>query len=118
LGGATVPPSVSRILLNGTKAGAAVPLAPSISDVTPARGSVLHGGRLTLRARVTDALSGVGPAQVTVEVDGHRVAVRFDAASGRLTAPLRLARGRHTLWIRAVNRAHSPAAATIRVTVR
>ena len=57
--GAIVPSSVSRILLDGASAGATVPLAPSIADISPARGSIVPGGRVTLRARVTDALSGV-----------------------------------------------------------
>jgi hypothetical protein len=45
----------------------------------------------------------------TVEVDGRRVAARFDPATGRLTSALDLPPGRHQVWIRAYNRAHAPA---------
>ncbi|HSX97619.1 MAG TPA: hypothetical protein VLG91_09530, partial [Streptomyces sp.] len=65
---------------------------------------------------ITDALSGVDPARVTVEVDGGRVPARYDTRTGLLTAALDqlgLRPGRHEVWIRAYNRAHAPAQATV-----
>jgi hypothetical protein len=109
-------PSVSRILLSGTKKGRPVPLSPSISGISPADGSTVASGRVTLRARVTDRLSGVDPSRVLVEADGRPVVSRFDPSSGRLTASLTLPPGGHDLWIRAYNNAGAPADASTHVT--
>jgi hypothetical protein len=118
MGGQPVPPSVSRILLVGERRGAAMPLTPSITRVSPADGATRTSGLVVLRARIADALSGVDPARVVVEVDGRRARRRFDRATGRLSAPLRLVRGTHTLWIRAFNNAGAPAQASVRVSVQ
>ncbi len=105
LDGHGVPPSVSRIQRRSRRRGRPVPLAPSITGVTA------DGERLA--ARITDALSGVDPARVDVEVDGRRVPARYDVATGRLTAHLDRRPGRHEVWVRAYNRAHAPAQASV-----
>jgi hypothetical protein len=106
------------VLRRGGRRGAPVPLAPSITWVAPGDGSVHVGRHVALRALVSDALSGIDPARVVVEVDGHRVARDYDAATGRLSAALQLSRGVHELWIRAYDNAQAPAQATVNVTVR
>ncbi len=119
--GERATPSVGRVLLlpqRGGRAGAPVPLAPWIANVSPARGSVLAHGDAVLRADVIDPISGVDPARIAVEVDGRRVAHRYDARRGRLSARLHLARGPHELWIRAYNHALAPAQLSVPVTVR
>jgi hypothetical protein len=71
-----------------------------------------------LRATIRDELSGVDPRRIRVEVDGRRIAARFDPATGHLTAALNLPPGRHEVWIRAHNRAHAPAQRAVEVTGR
>jgi hypothetical protein len=112
-----VPPSVSRILLDGGKPGARVPLFPSMTRVSPVDGSILTSGHVVLRAHIADLLSGIDPARVVVEVDGRRVPRLFDPETGQLTASLHLARGAHILWIRAYNNADAPAQASVHVSV-
>jgi hypothetical protein len=104
LGARRVPPSVARILRTG-RPGPPLPLRPSITRVSVT-------ARL-LRATIRDELSGVDARRIRVEVDGRRVAARFDHATGRLTAALDLSPGRHEVWIRAHNRAHAPAQRTV-----
>jgi hypothetical protein len=107
LDGCPVPPSVSRVQRRARRRGRPVPLAPSITEISTDP---------CLKARITDALSGVDPARVTVEVDGGRVPARYDTRTGLLTAALDqlgLRPGRHEVWIRAYNRAHAPAQATV-----
>jgi hypothetical protein len=112
-----VPPTVSRILLDGGQPGAPVPLLPSITRVSPVDGSIVTSGHVVLRAQIADLLSGIDPARVVVEVDGRRVPRLFDPETGQLTASLHLARGAHILWIRAYNNADAPAQASVHVTV-
>jgi hypothetical protein len=112
-----VPPTVSRILLDGGKPGAPVPLLPSITRVSPVDGSIVTSGHVVLRAQIADLLSGIDPARVVAEVDGRRVPRLFDPETGQLTASLHLARGAHILWIRAYNNADAPAQASVHVTV-
>lgn len=107
LDGCPVPPSVSRIQRRARRRGRPLPLAPSITEISTAG----H-----LKARITDALSGVDPERVTVEVDGRRVPFHYDTRTGLLTAALDqlgVGPGRHEVWIRAYNRAHAPALATV-----
>ncbi|MDX3136070.1 hypothetical protein PV367_41190 [Streptomyces europaeiscabiei] len=106
LDGFAVPPSVSRIQRRARRRGRPLPLAPSITEIST------DG---CLKARITDTLSGVDPARVTVEVDGRRVPAHYDTRTGLLTAvldQLGVGPGRHEVWIRAYNRAHAPAQAT------
>ncbi len=116
-GGNDVPPSVGRIQLKGGTSGAPLPLSPSITDVSPSAGTTVAGPRVQLHAEIRDALSGVDPGRVTLEIDGVRVRSRFDPASGRLTATLNLRPGRHDAWIRAYNNAHAPRATLVSFTV-
>ena len=104
LGTRVVPPSVARILRTG-RHSEPLRLMPSITRVSATA--------RRLRATIRDELSGVDPGRIRVEVDGRRVAARFDPATGRLTAALDLPRGRHEVWIRAHNRAHAPAQRTV-----
>ncbi|EPH42702.1 hypothetical protein ABT390_21890 [Streptomyces aurantiacus] len=121
-GDAAVPPSVARIQRRrsrpGGKPGKQVPLAPVIDKVAPKDGATVTGPDVPLRARVADAVSGIDPARVTVEVDGERIALRFDAADGGLAATARLLPGTHTFLIRAVNHAHAPTTRSVTVRVR
>jgi hypothetical protein len=105
LGERRVPPSVARILRVG-KPSKPLRLRPSITRVSATA--------RRLRATIRDELSGVDPRRIRVEVDGRRVAARFDPAGGRLTAALDLSPGRHEVWIRAYNRAHAPAQVTVK----
>jgi hypothetical protein len=117
LGGRATSPSVARIQLRSPGApGRQPPLAPVIDRITPGDGGSVTGRRARLAARVTDAVSGVDPAGIAVEVDGCRVPHAFDPGTGRLTARLDLPPGRHELWIRARNNAHAPSAARVTVT--
>ncbi|MDX6706613.1 MAG: hypothetical protein QOI48_2459 [Solirubrobacteraceae bacterium] len=104
LGARPVPPSVARIVRTG-KQSKPLRLMPSITRVSATA--------CTLRATIRDELSGVDPRLIGVEVDGRRVAARFDPATGRLTSALDLPAGRHEVWIRAQNRAHAPAQRSI-----
>jgi hypothetical protein len=106
LGARHVPPSVARILRTGRQSRP-VRLTPSITRVSATARA--------LRATIRDELSGVDPRRIRVEVDGRRVAARFDPASGRLTSALGLRPGRHRIWIRACNRAHARAQRTVEV---
>ncbi|WP_033323470.1 hypothetical protein [Streptomyces yerevanensis] len=117
-GDRTVPPSVSRIQRRSRRRGRPIPLAPSITRLTPAGGATVDDPEVRVQARITDALSGVDAARVDVEVDGRRTPCHYDPATGRLTAALRLRPGRHEIWVRAYNRAHAPAQASVSVTVR
>ncbi|WP_328772834.1 hypothetical protein [Streptomyces sp. NBC_00286] len=117
-GDRTVPPSVSRIQRRSRRRGRPIPLAPSITRLTPAGGATVDGPEVCVQARITDTLSGVDAARVDVEVDGRRAPCHYDPATGRLTATLRLRPGRHEIWVRAYNRAHAPAQASVSVTVR
>jgi hypothetical protein len=117
-GDLSVPPSVSRIQRRSRRRGTPIPLAPSVDRITPADGATVEGPDARLEARITDALSGVNEARVDVEVDGRRAPCHYDPATGRLTATLHLRPGRHEIWIRAYNRAHAPAQASVTVTVR
>ncbi|NGO08161.1 hypothetical protein G5C60_11055 [Streptomyces sp. HC44] len=114
----SVPPSVSRIQRRSRRRGRPIPLAPSVDRLTPADGTTVDGPDVRVEARITDALSGVDAARVDVEVDGRRAPCHYDPATGRLTAALRLRPGRHEIWVRAYNRAHAPARASVLVTVR
>ncbi|MDT0341961.1 glycoside hydrolase family 5 protein [Streptomyces litchfieldiae] len=119
LGAERVPPSVSLIhRATPGRPGRPVPLAPVIDKVSPRDGANVTGPEVLLRARVTDALAGVDPARINVEIDGERTSHSFAPDTGRLTASLSLAPGRHTLRIRAWNTAHASALATAVVTVR
>jgi hypothetical protein len=104
LGARPVPPSVARILRTGRQS-APLRLMASITRVSATARA--------LRATIRDELSGVDPRRIRVEVDGRRVAARFDPATGRLTAALDLPPGRHQVWIRAYNRADAPAQRTV-----
>jgi hypothetical protein len=104
LRGRRVPPSIARILRTG-EPSKPLRLRPSITRVSAT-------GR-ALRATIRDELSGVDRRRIRVEVDGRRVAARFDPATGRLTSALDLRPGRHEVWIRAYNRAHAPAQWTV-----
>ncbi len=116
-GDRSVPPSVSRIQRRSRRRGSPIPLAPSITRLTPADGTRVDGPDVRVEARITDALSGVDAARVDVEVDGRHAPGHYDPATGRLTADLRLRPGRHEIRIRAYNRAHAPAQASVTVTV-
>ncbi|MFI0452110.1 hypothetical protein [Actinomadura sp. 6N118] len=119
LNGRKVPPSVSRIHLPAPgRPNPQISLAPSITKLTPANGATVTGPKVNVTADIADALSGIDPALLTLEVDGRPVPTRFDPATGRLTASPHLAPGRHEIWIRAFNKAHAPAAASITLTVR
>ncbi|MFD9076452.1 hypothetical protein, partial [Streptomyces lasiicapitis] len=122
LGGAAVPPSVARIQRRksrpGGRPGKQPALTPVIDKVAPKGGATVDGPAVRLTARIADAVSGVDPARITVEVDGERIAHRFDPADGSLTATARLRPGRHTFLIRAFNNAHAPAARSVTVRVR
>lgn len=114
--GRDVPPSVARIERVDVGPGAPIAIAPSITDVSPADGETIPGdGELT--ARIRDELTGVDAHRLAVEVDGRAMRHRFDPATGRLSAPLRLAPGAHEIWIGARNRAYggSQLAVTVRV---
>ncbi|WP_058847734.1 hypothetical protein [Streptomyces silvensis] len=116
LGAEPVPPSVSRVQRRprpGGRPGRQPALAPVIDRVLPAAGAAASGPEVRISARVRDAVSGVRAERITVEVDGARIAHRFDPATGRLTATARLRSGRHTVLIRAFNHAHAPAARTV-----
>ncbi len=115
--GNDVPPSVGRIQLKGGTSGSPILLSPTISDVSPSDGTTVVGPRVQLQAETVDALSGIDPGRVTIEVDGVRVRSRFDPASGRLTASLNLRPGRHVAWIRAYDNAHAPSATSVSFTV-
>jgi hypothetical protein len=103
------PPSVARILRTG-KPTRPLRLMPSITRVA-ATARALH-------ATIRDELSGIDPRRIRVEVDGRRIAARFNPATGHLTAALDLPPGRHEVWIRAHNRAHAPAQRTVDATAR
>ncbi|MUN35728.1 hypothetical protein [Actinomadura litoris] len=115
--GRPVTPSVGRVQRPAAKPGTPVPLAPSITDLSPRGGTTVAGPRVSLSARVTDALSGVDARRLTLQVDGRDVPARFDPSTGRLTASARLAPGRHEVWVRAYNRAHAPSQASAAFTV-
>ncbi|TDD73529.1 Ig-like domain-containing protein [Actinomadura rubrisoli] len=119
LGGRAASPSVSRIQLPAPgEPGAQIPLAPSIANLSPSDGTTVTGPRVNVTADITDALSGIDAARLTLEVDGRPVPTRFDPATGRLTAAPHLTPGRHRIWVRAINKAHAPAQASATVTVR
>jgi hypothetical protein len=117
-GDRNVPPSVSRIQRRSRRRGTPIPLAPSITRLTPADGATVDGPDVRVAARITDALSGVDEARADVEVDGRRAPCHYDPTTGRLTAALHLRPGRHEIWVRAYNKAHAPAQASVTVTVR
>ncbi|MFD9858469.1 carbohydrate-binding protein [Streptomyces alboflavus] len=121
LGGAAVPPSVARVQRRRDRShqrpGRQPALAPVIDKVTPKDGAAVTGPSVRLMARVADAVSGVDAERISVEVDGERIAHRFDADSGVLTATARLRAGRHTFLIRAFNCAHAPVVRSVRVRV-
>jgi hypothetical protein len=112
-----VPPSVSRIQRRGGRAGEPVELAPAIAPLAPSDGAVVSGPTLDVEAEVSDALSGVDPDTVVVEVDGERVASDFDPVSGVVTAQPHVDPGTHVVRIEARNRAHAASEAILRVTV-
>ncbi|GGO49235.1 hypothetical protein [Streptomyces lasiicapitis] len=122
LGGAAVPPSVARIQRRksrpGGRPGRQPALVPVIDKVAPKGGATVDGAAVRLTARIADAVSGVDAARITVEVDGERIAHRFDPADASLTATARLRPGLHTFLIRAFNNAHAPAARSVTVRVR
>jgi hypothetical protein len=67
-----------------------------IGDTTPPHLKLISTRGRQLRARATDAGSGVDPALVRLFVDGKRRAARYSAGQSLVTASLRgLARGRH-----------------------
>lgn len=116
--GAPISPSVSRIFLDAGRPGKPFSLAPKIRDVSPKDGAVLRRHTVTLKARITDALSGVDPSQVAVQLDGTPVDSDYDPDSGRLSACLRLEPGQHTIRLRAVNHARAPTQALVHIRVR
>jgi hypothetical protein len=107
LGARRVPPSVARILRTG-KQSKPLRLRPSISGVST--------NTRVLRATIRDELSGVDPQRIRVEVDGRRVAARYNPATLRPTSALDLRPGPHEVWIRPYNRAHAPAQRTVEAT--
>ncbi|MFI0480281.1 hypothetical protein [Actinomadura sp. 9N215] len=115
--GRPVPPSVSRIQRPAGTPGTPISLAPSITALSPRNGTTVTGPRVDLSADIRDALSGVHPGRLTLQVDGRDVPARFDPATGRLTASTELAPGRHEVWVRAYNKAHAPAQASATFTV-
>lgn len=116
--GRPVPPSVSRVQRAAGSPGTPIPLAPSVTGLSPRNGTTVTGPRVRLSADITDALSGVDARRLTLQVDGRAVPTRFDPATGRLTASTRLAPGRHEVWVRGYNKAHAPAQASATFTVR
>lgn len=117
-----VPPSVARIQRRkhgpGGRPGRQPALAPVVDRVAPKDGASVTGPEVRLTARIVDAVSGVDPGRLTVEVDGQRIAHRFDPADGGLAATARLRPGRHTFLVRAFNNAHAPTTRSVTVRVR
>jgi hypothetical protein len=83
---------------------------PMITNLVPAPGAVIEGGRPEIGASIKDE-SGVEPSSIRLFVDGVQVAVVFDVTSGRARyTPLKpLATGHHRIRLEAEDRAGNPA---------
>src|SRR5690625_6082097 len=55
---------------------------PIISDLTPREGSVLHTNQPRITCRVIDKKSGIAKADITVELNGVRLAITYHEDTG------------------------------------
>ena len=87
-------------------------VAPVISNISPAPGSVVTQASPSISAKLADTLSGIDPASVTLSIDGTAVPSAFDPATGAVTAVsgIPLTSGEHQLVLSASDNAGNSAA--------
>ncbi|MCP4400161.1 MAG: M23 family metallopeptidase [bacterium] len=86
-------------------------LPPVISDLTPESGSVTKASGVTLSAIIKDVGKGVDQSSIVMTLDGKRIGAEYDPDRRKVSYFLTqtLAPGKHTLAVKASDKAGHPA---------